>query len=154
MIHDTISAGNDCHLANKWPPYPSTYMAQTTHPMFRHLSERRRRLGISCAVLAKRIGVSLRSVQRILSGEETNPGISTVASLARELGVGVRFVDEVDVRTMRRRQAERKTKRILAIVQGSSALEARSLSRKTMRDLREKTINELLAGSDRKLWAD
>jgi hypothetical protein len=93
-------------------------------------------------------------VQRILSGEETNPGFSTVAGLARELGVGVRFDDEVDVRTIRRRQAERKAERLLAIVQGSSALEAQALSRETIRDLREKTINELLAGSDRKLWAD
>jgi transcriptional regulator with XRE-family HTH domain len=141
-------------LAYRRLPYPTTYMDQTIRPMFRHLNKRRQRLGMSYAVLAKRIGISLRSVRRILSGGETNAGISTVASLARELGVSVRFVDEVDVRTMRRRQAERKTKRILAIVQGSSALEARSLSRKTMRDLREKTINELLAGSDRKLWAD
>ena len=43
---------------------------------------------------------------------------------------------------------------ILAIVQGSSALEAQAVSRRTLRELREKTINELLAGSDRKLWAD
>jgi hypothetical protein len=93
-------------------------------------------------------------VQRILSGEEMNPGFSTVASLARELGVGVHFEDDVDIRTIRRRQAEKKAERILAIVQGNSALEAQSMSRETMRDLREQTIHELLAGSDRKLWAD
>jgi transcriptional regulator with XRE-family HTH domain len=129
-------------------------MVQVIQSMFRRLNERRQRLGVSCSVLAKRTGVSLRSVQRVLSGEETNPGFSTVASLAHELGVGVRFDDEVDVRTIRRRQAERKAERILAIVQGSSALEAQALSRETIRDLREKTVNELLAGSPRKLWAD
>ena len=129
-------------------------MVKANHPMSRRLNERRERLGISCSVLARRTGISLRSVQRILSGEETNPGFTTVASLAHVLGVGVRFNDEVDVRTIRRRQAERKAERILAIVQGSSALEAQALSRETIRDLREKTIHELLAGSDRKLWAD
>jgi transcriptional regulator with XRE-family HTH domain len=129
-------------------------MVKVIQPMSKRLNERRERLGISCSVLARRTGISLRSVQRILSGEETNPGFSTVAGLARELGVGVRFDDEVDVRTIRRRQAERKAERLLAIVQGSSALEAQALSRETIRDLREKTINELLAGSDRKLWAD
>lgn len=129
-------------------------MVQTTQPLSRRLNGRREKLGISCSVLARRTGISLRSVQRVLSGEETNPGFSTVAKLARVLGVGVRFDDEVDVRTIRRRQAERKAERILAIVQGSSALEAQALSRKTMRDLREQTIHELLAGSPRKLWAD
>jgi len=129
-------------------------MVKVIQPMSKRLNERRERLGISCSVLAKRAGISLRSVQRILCGEELNPGFSTVATLARELGVGVRFDEEVDVRTIRRRQAERKAERILAIVQGTSALEAQGLSRETLRDLREKTINELLAGSDRKLWAE
>jgi len=129
-------------------------MGQAIPVMSRRLNERREKLGISCAVLAKRAGVSLRSVQRILSGEESNPGFSTVTSLARELGVGVRLNDEADVRTIRRRQAERKAERILAIVQGSSALESQAMGRKTIREMREKTINELLAGSPRKLWAD
>ena len=129
-------------------------MVKALKPLSSRLNERRERLGISCAVLASRTGVSLRSIQRILSGEETNPGFSTVASLAQELGIGVRFDDEVDIRTIRRRQAERKAERILAIVQGSSALEAQAVSRGTMHDLREKTINELLAGPPRKLWAD
>jgi len=129
-------------------------MVQAIQSISKRLNERRQRLGISCSVLAKRTGISLRSVQRILSGEETNPGFTTVASLAHVLGVGVRFNDEVDVRTIRRRQAERKAERILAIVQGSSALEAQALSRETIRDLREKTIHELLAGSPRKLWAE
>jgi len=122
--------------------------------MSRRLNERRERLGISCSVLARRVGISLRSVQRILSGEEMNPGFSTVASLARELGIGVHFNDEVDVRTVRRRQAERKAERILAMVLGSSALEAQGIADETIQDMREKTIHELLAGSDRKLWAD
>jgi transcriptional regulator with XRE-family HTH domain len=118
------------------------------------LNERRERLGISCAVLARRVGVSLRSVQRILSGEEDNPGFATMAALARELGVGIGLEEEVDARTIRRRQAERKAERILAIVQGTSGLEAQGMEEETRRDLREQTINELLAGSNRKLWAD
>jgi transcriptional regulator with XRE-family HTH domain len=129
-------------------------MVKVIQPMSRRLNERREKLGISCSVLAKRTGVSLRTIQRILSGEENNPGFATVTSLAHELGVGVRLDEEVDLRTIRRRQAERKAKRILAIVQGSSALEAQAMTRETIRDLREKTIHELLAGSDRKLWAD
>lgn len=129
-------------------------MVQAIPVMSRQLNQRRQKLGISCAVLAKRAGISLRSVQRILSGEETNPGLATLTALARELGVGVCLDDQADVYTLRRRQAERKAQRILAIVQGSSALEAQGLPRKSLREMRDKTIHELLAGSPRKLWAD
>jgi len=129
-------------------------MVKTIPSISRRLNERREKLGISCAVLARRVGVSLRTVQRILSGEENNPGLATVTTLARELGVGIRLDEEVDARTIRRRQAERKAERILAIVQGTSALEAQGMDKETRLDLREQTINELLAGSDRKLWAD
>jgi transcriptional regulator with XRE-family HTH domain len=109
---------------------------------------------MSCAVLARRVGVSLRTVQRILSGEENNPGLATVIALARELGVGVRLEEQVKAHTIRHRQAERKAERIIAIVHGTSALEAQGIEDETRRDLREKTIHELLAGSERKLWAD
>jgi transcriptional regulator with XRE-family HTH domain len=129
-------------------------MSSALQSICRRFNERRQKLGISCAVLARRTGVSLRSVQRILSGQEMNPGFSTLASLAHELGVGVQFDNELDIDTVRRRQAELKAKRILALVQGNSALEAQAVSRRTLRDLREKTIHELLAGPNRKLWAD
>jgi len=122
--------------------------------MSSRLNRRRLKLGVSCSVLAKRVGISLRSVQRILSGEETNPGFATVTALARELGIGVQFEDEVDLRTIRRRQAERKAARILTLVQGNSALEGQGMQKQTLRDLREQTIHELLAGSPRNLWAD
>ena len=92
-------------------------------------------------------------MQRVLSGKEMDPGFSTVAALAGELGVAVRF-EEDDVHALRRQQAEKKADRILAMVQGTSALESQAVSQETMRDLRERTINELLAGSNRKLWAD
>jgi transcriptional regulator with XRE-family HTH domain len=131
------------------------YAAASTHGrLLDRLNQRRRSLGISCAVLARRTGVSLRTIQRILSGEELNPGFSTVASLAHELGIGLRFDDEVDVHKIRRRQAEQKARRLLALVQGNAALEAQAVSSRTMNDLRKQTINELLAGPPRKLWAD
>ncbi len=120
----------------------------------KRLNARRAKIGISCSVLARRTGISLRSVQRILSGDEVNPGFATLSALARELGIGVRFDDQLPIASIRRRQAERKADRVLAIVQGSSALEGQAVSRQTMKKLREKTINELLAGSPRKLWSN
>jgi transcriptional regulator with XRE-family HTH domain len=120
---------------------------------FSTFDQRRKRMGLSCAALAKRTGLSLRTVQRVLSGSEPDPGFSTVAKLARELGVALRF-DEDDVHALRRKQAEKKAGQIIALVQGTSALESQALSSEALRDLRERTINELLAGSNRKLWGD
>ena len=119
----------------------------------RRFDRRRQDLGLSCAALAHRTGLSLRTVQRVLSGNEKDPGFSTVASLANALGVSMRF-DEDDLHEVRRKQAERKAERIVALVQGTSALEAQALSQQSMRDLKERTVHELLAGSSRKLWAE
>jgi transcriptional regulator with XRE-family HTH domain len=115
---------------------------------------RRLELGFSCAALATRTGLSLRTVQRVLGGEESDPAFSTVVALGNALGIAVRFDDKADVRKLRRRQAERKASHVLALVQGTSALEAQGLSPKAMRDVHERTVNELLAGSNKRLWAD
>jgi hypothetical protein len=93
-------------------------------------------------------------VQRILSREETNPGLKTFSALAHELGVSISLQHEMAASEILRKQAERKAKRILALVHGNAALEAQTASSQTMRDLREITIQELLAGSRRRLWAD
>jgi hypothetical protein len=116
-------------------------------------NQRRVVLGMSCAVLAKRAGLSLRTVQRVMSGEETDPGFGTVAALAECLGFSVAFNEE-GAECVRRRQAEDKAKRLVSVVQGTSALEAQAVSDDEVRSLRERTTNELLAGSPRRLWAD
>jgi transcriptional regulator with XRE-family HTH domain len=118
-----------------------------------HLDERRKRLGLSCAVLAARTGLSLRTVQRILGGKESDPGFATISSLAEAVGVKVRF-DEEDTDTIRHRQAERKARCLVALVQGSAALESQGLRPADIRNLRKRTVHELLAGPSRKLWAE
>lgn len=117
------------------------------------LNERREALGLSCAALAQRTGLSLRTVQRALSGNGSDPSFSTIASLAEGLGVGVRF-EEMDADVMRRRQASEKAERLVALVQGTAALESQGLSAAALRDLRNRMIHDLLAGSNHKLWAE
>jgi hypothetical protein len=69
------------------------------------------------------------------------------------MGVQLR-VDEEDARAVRLRQAELKADRLVTLVQGNSALEGQGLPRAAIEDLRERTIHELLAGPNRKLWAE
>ena len=123
-----------------------------TFTLSTRLNNRRKKLGLSCAALAGRTGLSLRTVQRIMSGEEGDPGFSTVASLCEAMGMRLEF-GEIDVAGLRRKQAEQKADRIVAMVQGTSGLESQALAKRTLRDLREKTVIQLLAGSNHKLWA-
>lgn len=116
-------------------------------------NQRREELGLSCALLAKRANVSLRTVQRILSGREPNPGFLTILTLAEILGLTIRF-DHSSAQEIRQRQAERKADQVIALVQGTSALEAQAVTPQALRGLRRKCVHELLSGSNRKLWAD
>jgi transcriptional regulator with XRE-family HTH domain len=118
------------------------------------LEQRRRKLGLSYTALAHRAGISLRMVRRILSGKESDPGLSTIASLACALGTTLRLSDEEEADVMRYRQAMRKAEWVVALVQGTSSLDGQGLPASAIADLRERTVCDLLAGSSRKLWED
>ena len=90
------------------------------------LNQQRTDLGLSCAAVAQRTGLALRTVQRVLSGQEQNPGFANVVAIAEALGVSIQLVSE-DMNVMRQRQAERKAEKLMAMVQGTSGLEAQGL---------------------------
>ena len=129
-------------------------MTATVRTISERLNERREDLGMSCSVLASATGLNLRTVQRVLSGKEQDPGVGTVAKLAEALGVSVHLHDDADLNTIRRKQAERKADFLVALVKGTSALEAQAVNGEAARTLRERTVRDLLSGSNRKLWAD
>ncbi len=51
-------------------------------------------------------------------------------------------------------QARKKAERLVGMVQGTSALEAQAVSSRHIGQMIKKTIQELLAGSRRRLWAE
>jgi transcriptional regulator with XRE-family HTH domain len=121
----------------------------------RQLESRRERLGMSCSVVAKRSGVSLRSVQRVLSQTDTNPDYDTVAAIAEALGAKL-HVDLVTGRPpeyLRRRQARSKARKLVAITQGTAALEAQGVPATVLGKLQQQTARELLRGSNHRLWS-
>jgi transcriptional regulator with XRE-family HTH domain len=118
------------------------------------LEERRERLGLSCAVVAQRAGVGLRTVQRVLSGKDANPEMGTISRIAHALGASIQFkLQEIDIEQMKEAQAKLKAERLVALTQGSSGLEAQAVGRKTIKQMIKRTTRELLCGSPRKLWA-
>ncbi len=123
--------------------------------LFRYLDGRRKELGMSMRILAQRSGLGMRTVQRVLSGNEPNPTINTVLSIAQALRVELqpRPRKIVSARLVRREQAERKATELASMVQGTSALEAQAVPKEALLEIREEIADKLAAGSRRQLWS-
>jgi transcriptional regulator with XRE-family HTH domain len=123
-------------------------------PLLLALDQRRRDLGLSYDLLSKRCGVSRPTVQRILSGRQAAASFSNILAIAESLGLALRLDSEVTPNKLKREQAERKAKRLVALVQGTSGLEGQAVDRETIDSMVEQTAHELLAGSNRRLWSE
>jgi len=93
-----------------------------------------RRFSASC------LAVTLRRVSRT-SWPLPNPWVSG-------------FDSKVDIRDLKREQAVRKAKKLVALVQGTSGLEGQAVGEKDVESMVKQTTHELLAGSKRRLWSD
>lgn len=118
------------------------------------LNQRRRELGLSYERLSQRSGVSRPTVQRILSGHHAAASFANIMAIAQSLGLIVRFDSKVDPSRLKREQAERKAKRLVALVQGTSGLEGQAVDDQVVESMIEQTTHELLAGSKRRLWSE
>ncbi len=127
-------------------------------PALTKLDRRRKSLGISLAVLARRSGVSLPSVQRILTGREATPSLSTLHAIAAALGLQLSIghspaiTEEASAAAFRRARAVEKARQLARMVQGTMALEAQAVPQPTLDAIAEQNIADLLAGSGRRLW--
>jgi transcriptional regulator with XRE-family HTH domain len=126
----------------------------TRQPLFEKLEIRRQELGLSQAALAERSGVSLPTVHRILSGHGTSASVENILAIAQELGMDVEAVPRMGVQEILEQQARKKAERLVRMVQGTSALEGQGLPGRQIAQMIKKTIQELLAGSRRRLWAE
>ena len=118
------------------------------------LDKRRRDLGLSYELLARRSGVSRPTVQRILTGRQPAASFANVAVIAEALGLGLRFESRVEPGRLKQEQAERKARSLVALVQGTSGLEGQAVDRGAVESMVEQTAHELLAGPKRKLWSE
>ena len=123
-------------------------------PLLKNLDQRRRELGLSYELLSKRCGVSRPTVQRILSGHHAAASFANIVAIAESLGLGLRFDSRIDARELKREQAERKAKKLVALVQGTSGLEGQAVDEESVESMVEQTTHELLAGSKRRLWSE
>jgi transcriptional regulator with XRE-family HTH domain len=118
------------------------------------LDLRRRDLGMSVETLAQRSGLSVRTLFRVLSGHHSNASWSHVLAIAEVLGVAVQLQSVATAEELREQQAQRKAKRLVKMVQGTSALEAQGVDGASLEAMERRTVHELLAGPNGKLWAE
>lgn len=118
------------------------------------LDERRRQLAMSMAALATRSGVSLPTVQRILSGHHSTASFEAVVAISKALGVEIEVKEGSSAHEFTRANAMEKARKLVKTVQATSALEGQAVTTETINELTDKALHSLLAGSRRKLWAD
>ena len=116
------------------------------------LGRRRRSLGMSYDELSRRAGVPVSTLKRVMGGEVT-ASFSTVSAVADALGVDFAKAAAEEIPAMRERQARAKARTLVALVQGTSALEGQAVAPADVELMEQRTAAELLSGSARKLWA-
>jgi hypothetical protein len=127
------------------------------------LNRRRRELGMSYRVLSERSGVSLPVVQRLLAAKVRAPSFPNVMAVVRALGGGAprtltdgscTFEFPVSAQKLREQQSRRKARKLVGLVQGTSALEAQAVDGDAYEEMIERTSRELLVGSNQRLWGE
>jgi len=117
------------------------------------LARRRLLLGMSFSEVARRSGLSMPVVQRILDGRYRDPSFPKVVAIAEALGTTFE-PKGIPIREMQEQAARTKARRIVQLVQGTSGLESQAVSGAALAAMEEQTVHELLAGSRRYLWAE
>lgn len=118
------------------------------------LEQRRRKLGMSMSALAKRSGVSLPTVQRILAGGHAGASFESVVAISNALGMDLDFKERKTAYEFVREGALEKARRLVAIVQGTSGLEGQAVDAGEISRLTDQALHALMAGPRGKVWTD
>lgn len=117
------------------------------------LSEKKRTLGMSEAMIADRSGVSQSTTHRILSGKHPAASWMDVSDIARVLGIEITHtsipaVDMLDA------QAEILAKAMTGIMLATNQLEGQGIKSDETRRLKAQTKAKLLSGPKSRLWME
>jgi len=118
------------------------------------LEHRRQALGMTHKALAKRSGVSLATVKRVLSGEHGVTGFIQVVKVTEALGLTLEIKPQATVESLQLSQATHKAQHIVSLTQATSSLESQGLDDTAYGRLVREWTHRLMSGSKRKLWID
>lgn len=121
--------------------------------IIRQLEQRRQGLKMSRATLARRSGVSLPTVNRILSGKHDSASFANILAIAEALRIEIKAEEQGTSYEVREQQAVKKAKYLVRLVQGTSTLEGQGLDEQELAEMIDQTSKELFL-TKRKLWAE
>ena len=116
------------------------------------LEARRKDLGMSRKALAERSNLTALTVQKVLRGGK-NANLSTVLAISQALGAQIGLVRASKLSAVKRRQAKAKAHQLVAITQGSAALEAQAVDDDAIKRAERQIEADLLSGPAIRLWA-
>jgi transcriptional regulator with XRE-family HTH domain len=114
------------------------------------LQRRRKAAGMTVAQLAKRSGVSIATVNRVLAGN-AGTSIAHVSAVADALGLSLQLRPVRRISSLRAREAIRKARQVVGLTHASAPLEKQGVPRAVARDV-QKQVSRRLLKSGRKLW--
>lgn len=117
------------------------------------LRQRRRQLGITYAQLAARSGVSPATAKRIVNGDISAVSIGHVVAVATVMGLSLIAAEDATAESVKERAAREQARRLVKMVQGTSALESQAVSDKEADRLTRQSVHRLMAGPPRRIWA-
>jgi transcriptional regulator with XRE-family HTH domain len=117
------------------------------------LRKRRRELRLSLPALAARSGVSLATLKRMFRDGSENASLPHVCAVADAMGISIRFDSDNTPTDFCEKVAEVKARKLVKVVQGTSALEAQAVEPTFVSEMVRRTVHDLVAGSPRRLWA-
>lgn len=115
------------------------------------LQARRLKLDMPYQVLARKCNLGMSTVQRTLNNQ-TVARLDTIMTIADALGFSLDLKPKADVNEIRMKQARKKARQLVSLSQGTAALEAQGVNDDAIKNMEEKFVHQLLAGSDRRLW--
>ncbi|MAO24137.1 MAG: hypothetical protein CMJ35_11600 [Phycisphaerae bacterium] len=125
----------------------------TTQPeLLATLRTRKRELGMTFETLSDRSGVSVSTLKRMLSPTATDASMSDTLAVAQSLGVTL-SPRMTSTEEFREEQAYAKARKLVRMVQGTSALEGQGVDEQHLKRMIERTVRDLLNGPNRTLWA-
>ena len=107
---------------------------------------------MSFRILARQSGLGVATVQRVLRGKG-GERLETVLKIAEALGVSIGLINHRRITAVRRDQAKTKARSIMALAQGSAALESQAINDLEMKRISRKIEESLLADTNIRLWA-
>lgn len=116
------------------------------------LRTRKHELGMTFETLANRSGVSVSTLKRMLAPAAADASMADTLAVAQALGVTL-SARMPSAEEFREEQAHAKARKLVRMVQGTSALENQGVDQQHIQRMIQRTVRDLLNGPSRTLWA-